>query len=55
MENKPLKITVEHWDTKISIEKDHSDVAIQELHEMWISMVRALGFSYKSIKEIYDE
>jgi len=55
MENKPFKLTAEHWDTKISIKKDHSDITIQELHEMWISMVKALGFGYKSIKEFYDE
>lgn len=55
MENKPFKLTAEHWYTKISIEIDHSDITMEELHEMWISMVKALGFSYKSIKEFYDE
>ena len=55
MLNKPFKLTVEHWNTKISIEKDHSDVGMEELHDMWISMVKAIGFSANTIKEFYDE
>jgi len=55
MQNKPFKLTAEHWDTKISIEIDHSDITMEELHEMWISMVKALGFGYESIKEFYDD
>ena len=53
--NKPFKLTVKHWNTKISIEKDYSDVDMEELHEMWISMVKAIGFSTNTIKEFYDE
>lgn len=55
MIDKPLKITVEHYDTKITIEKDHSNVNIEELHEMWLSMVKAMGFFPDVIKEFYKE
>lgn len=55
MINKPFKLTVEHYDTKITIEKDHSDVDMEELHEMWLSMVKAIGFSSDTIKEYYKE
>ena len=55
MINKPLKLTVEHYDTKITIEKDYSDVTLEELHEMWLSIVKAMGFNTKTIKEYYDE
>ena len=30
LENKPFKISVEHWDEKITIEKDYSDVTFDE-------------------------
>ena len=55
MTNKPFKLTVKQWDKKTSIEKDYSDVNINELHDMWISMVKAIGFSANTIKEFYDE
>ena len=55
MKQKPFKLTVEHWDTIITIEKDYSDVDMEELHEMWLSMVKAMGYSFNTIKEYYDE
>jgi hypothetical protein len=55
MEQKPFKLTVQHWDTIITIEKDHSDVDMEELHEMWLSMVKAMGFFPDVIKEFYKE
>jgi hypothetical protein len=55
MKRKPFKLTVEHWDTIITIEKRHSDVDMEELHETWMSMVKALGFNANTIKEFYNE
>jgi len=55
MKQKPFKLTVQHWDTIITIEKDHSDVDMEELHEMWLSMVKAMGYGFDTIKEYYDE
>jgi len=55
MIKKPFKLTAEHWDMKITIQKDHSDIEMEELHEMWISMVKAIGFSSDTIKEYYEE
>jgi len=49
LENKPFKITVKHWDEKISIEKDHSDITFEEYVEMLRTLSRAVGFSKKSI------
>lgn len=54
-EMKPTKITVEFYNKKISTEVDHSDVTLAELHDMWIEVVRAMGFHANTIKEIYDE
>lgn len=49
LENKPFKITVKHWDEKISIEKDHSDITFEEYVEMLRTLSRGVGFSKKSI------
>ena len=55
MRQKPFKLIVQHWDTIITIEKDYSDIDMEELHEMWLSMVKAMGYSFDTIKEYYDE
>jgi hypothetical protein len=55
MTKKPFKLTVKHWDIKISIEKDNSDLTMEELHEMFLSMLKAIGYSSETIKEFYDE
>ena len=55
MTKQPFKLTVQHYDTKITIEKDYSDVTMEELHEMWLSMVKAIGYSTGTIKEYYSE
>jgi hypothetical protein len=43
--DKPTKITFEHYDEKITIEKDHSDLTADEIREMLISLVRASGYN----------
>ena len=43
--NKPTKITFEHYDEKIIIERDHSDLTVDEIREMLISLVRASGYN----------
>ena len=51
MTKKSFKLTVEHWDTKITIEKDYSDVTMEELHEMWLSMVKSIVYIKDTIKK----
>jgi hypothetical protein len=43
--NKPTKITFEHYDEKIVVERDHSDLTADEIREMLISLVRASGYN----------
>jgi hypothetical protein len=43
--DKPTKITFEHYDEKITIERDHSDLTADEIREMLISLVRASGYN----------
>jgi hypothetical protein len=57
MNNKiqPLKITVEFYNKKISTEVDHSDVKLEELHDLWIDLLRAMGYHEEIINEFYNE
>ena len=53
LENKPFKVTVEHWDEKITIEKDHSDVTWDEFVEMLRTISRGVGYSQEDIDELF--
>jgi len=50
----PLKITLKFYNKKISTEVDHSDVTLEELHDMWLEIVRAMGYHGNTIKEFYE-
>ena len=54
MQKEPLKITLEFYNKKISTEVDHSDVKIEDLHEMWVELLRAMGYHYMTIEEFYE-
>jgi len=49
-----LKITLEYYNKKISTEIDHSDVTLEELHDMWLGIVKAMGYQEDTIKEFYE-
>ena len=53
MKNKPFKITVKHWDEKISVEKDHSDITFEEYIEMLRALSRGIGFGQEDIDDIF--
>lgn len=50
----PTKITLEYYNKKISTEVDHSSVTLEELHNMWMEIVRAMGYHENTIKEFYE-
>tara|TARA_R110002020_G_scaffold312012_1_gene527459 strand:+ start:149 stop:316 length:168 start_codon:yes stop_codon:yes gene_type:complete len=50
----PLKITLKFYNKKISTTVDRSDLTIEELHELWMDIVRAMGYEEKTIKEFYE-
>ena len=54
MHNKPLKITLEFYNKKISTQVDHSDLTLDELHELWLEIVRGMGYHSDTIKEFYE-
>ena len=54
LENKPFRITIEHWDEKISVEMDHSDLDLDQVAELLQRALMATGFSPESVKELFE-
>ena len=50
--NTPFKISVEHWDEKITVEKDHSDITFDEYVEMLRTLSRATGWGSDDINDL---
>lgn len=55
IENKPFRITIEHWDEKISVEVDHSDLDLNQVSELLQRALIATGFDPESVKELFVE
>jgi len=53
MKNKPFKITVEHWDRKLTVEKDHSDITFDEYVDLLKDLSRAVGWGGDDINELF--
>ena len=54
MHNEPLKITLKFYNKEISTQVDHSDLKLDELHELWLEIVRGMGYHSDTIKEFYE-
>ena len=52
---KPFKVTVEHWNQKISVELDRSDITFDEYIEVLRAVSKAVGWDEDSIKEYFGE
>jgi len=50
----PFVITIEHYDTKVSVQKNHSDVNGIELKEMLITICLAAGYHPNTVNEIFN-
>ena len=50
----PFIITIEHYNTKVSIEKNHSDVNINELTEMLMTICIAAGYDQDQVNKIFN-
>lgn len=46
-----MKITIEQYDTKVSLETKHEDVTSTELLEYFTNLMHAVGFLSSSINE----
>ena len=54
LENKPFRITIEHWDEKVSVEVGHSDLDLDQVAELLQRALIATGFSPEGVKEIFE-
>jgi len=53
MKNTPFKISVQHWDEKITVEKHHSDITFEEYIEILRTLSRGIGFGQDDIDDIF--
>lgn len=51
--NTPFKLSVKHWDRKITVEMDHSDITWDEYVELLRELSRAAGWGDENIQELF--
>ena len=51
----PFRVTVKHWDQKISVELDRSDITFDEYIELLRTVSKAIGWGEDDIKEYFGE
>ena len=54
MSKEPLKITLEFYNKEISTQVDHSDLKLDELHELWLGILSGMGYHSDTIEEFYE-
>ena len=54
LEVKPFKISVEHWDKKVTVEVDHSDITWDDYVDLLKEVTKAVGWADDSISELFD-
>lgn len=50
-----MKITVEHYDQKISVETNHDDLTYEDFMELIEKISYSLGYDVGTIKEWFEE
>jgi len=55
MKQEPFRITLEHFDTKITVERPYSEITSEELKELLRSVCLAAGYSEKLVIEMFGE
>ena len=50
----PFRVTIEHYDTKVTIERDHSDLDIHEAAALVASALTAIGYSEKLVEQVIN-
>ena len=49
-----MKITIEHYDEKFTIETENDDLTLTKLHDIWERCLMAMTFNQEAINEFYD-
>ena len=52
---KPFRITIEHYNQKVSVEVDHSDVGLGEVADLLEQVLKGAGFLESQVKEIINQ
>ena len=55
MKQEPFRITLEHFDTKITVERPYSEIDVDQLKELLRSLCLAAGWAEKTINEMFAE
>ena len=50
----PFRITIEHYNQKISVEVDHSDLDLTEVTDLLHQVLMGAGFGEESVSEIFN-
>ena len=50
----PFRVTIEHYDTKIIVEKDRSDLDIHEVAELLASALVAAGYGQALVEQVIN-
>lgn len=52
--SEPYRITIEHYDMKVTVEKSNSDISIDEYREMLIGISKAAGWGDSLVEQIFN-
>ncbi len=50
-----MKITVKHYEEKVSVETKHDDVTFEDFMELVRKVAHATGYNFVTINEWYNE
>ncbi len=50
----PFRITIEHYNQKISVEVDHSDLDLMEVTDLLHQVLMGAGFGEEGVSEIFN-
>ena len=51
---KPFRVTIEHYNQKVSVEIDHSDVSLSEVAELLEQALKGAGFLESQVQEMIN-
>ena len=54
MKKVPSKISFQHWDETVTIEKDHSDLDMAEFCKMCRNLALAVGYTESTVNEYFN-
>jgi len=53
--NPSCKLSFKHWGQKVSVQRDHSDLDIEEFHDLCKTLAYAAGFGDANVREYFGE